>query len=216
MSKWMIIAAEHRLPRGTAFAAHRVLAVADGYGRCVRQFNGLASSLDPDSGDWRCKPIGFLPSDRLRVYDTAEHPYTALSIHGAVKGVSGLLDVVRRGEAAMIADRLDATDLALYLSAAREAMKRINAGSPGPSGGGGLPYPFLGLGPNSNSVFSTLLAAMGMSLPQIARGAWLVPGLGRRLLDDLHIRDISDSDRPRAESGFEKPSVSGADMFPRI
>jgi len=214
MSDWMIIGAEHRLPSGTAIAAHRVLAVADGLGRCVRQFNGLASSLDPDRGDWRCKPIGFLPSDRLRIYDTADHPHTALAIHGATRGGSGLLEVVRKGEAAIIAEKLDPSALGSYISAAREAMKRINSRSPGPAGGGGAPYPFLGLGPNSNSAFATLVAAMGLPLPTVGRGAWLTPGMGRRLLEDHQIKDISDRTRRRAASGSLNSPAGGTRMFP--
>jgi hypothetical protein len=124
------------------------------------------------------------------------------------------LEVVRKGEAAIIAEKLDPSALGSYISAAREAMKRINSRSPGPAGGGGAPYPFLGLGPNSNSAFATLVAAMGLPLPTVGRGAWLTPGMGRRLLEDHQIKDISDRTRRRAASGSLNSPAGGTRMFP--
>ena len=61
-------------------------------------------------------------------------------------------------------------------------MRRINALSDGPEGGAGLPYPFLGFGPNSNSFFATMLHAMGFDQPLFAQSARLVPGADRLFL----------------------------------
>ena len=62
------------------------------------------------------------------------------------------------------------------------AIKHVNALSQGPEGGAGLPYPFLGMGRNSNSFFSTLLHVMEFDEPAFARPARLVPGAGDLLL----------------------------------
>src|SRR5690606_18469299 len=80
---WSILAAELRIPRRTSFAAHRMIVVADSEGRAVRQLNGLASWYDRTGACWRHKPIGYLPSDRLRGYDTRTHPRTFMPINGA-------------------------------------------------------------------------------------------------------------------------------------
>ena len=193
MAVWILIAAEHRLPRGSALLAHRVLAVIDQGGSCVRQFNGLASVLDASTKSWRCKPIGFLPSDRLRVYDTAVDTHTSLPLHGARAGFMDLNQAIVRGDAASLAGPLNESDLNSYLALVRRTLAVINALSPGPSGGSGLAYPFLGFGPNSNSAFSTLVAAMGLACPSLPRGAWLAPGIGRYLLPEREISLIARS-----------------------
>ena len=68
------------------------------------------------------------------------------------------------------------------MAPALAAMRRINALSDGPEGGAGLPYPFLGFGPNSNSFFATMLHAMGFDQPLFAQSARLVPGARKLLL----------------------------------
>jgi hypothetical protein len=193
MALWTLIAAEHRLPPGGAVLAHRVLAVIDQGGRCVRQFNGLASALETASNSWRCKPIGFAPSDRLRIYDTAVDPHTWLSMHGARAGCHDMNQAILRGNAASLAGPLNEGELKSYLAVLCRTLSVINARSPGPSGGGGVSYPFLGLGPNSNSAFATLVAAMGLTCPALPRGAWLAPGLGRILLPYDELRSIAGS-----------------------
>ena len=70
MTGWSINAAELRIPRRSRFAAHRMIVIGDPKRDAVRQLNGLASWLDPASGGWLHKPIGYLPSDRLRGYDS--------------------------------------------------------------------------------------------------------------------------------------------------
>lgn len=179
MSDWSILAGELRIPWGTSMGAHRMIVVARG-GAAVRQINGLASWRD--GGRWRTKPIGYLPTDRLRGYDTALHPRTALPIHGVPPGSWTLAPAIASGATPILADKLTEADVAAILAPGLEALKRINALSEGPEGGSGVPYPFMGFGPNSNSFFSTLLRAMDFREPRFARPARIVPGEGRLLL----------------------------------
>ena len=94
MTGWIIAAAELRIPWSTSFAAHRMIVVVDPELNAVRQINGLASWYDRAGQRWRHKPIGYLRSDRLRGYDTLEHPRTFLPINGAPPGSRGR----RRGD----------------------------------------------------------------------------------------------------------------------
>ena len=182
MTGWTIAAAELRIPWGSDVAAHRMLVIADPQLNARRQFNGLASWYDRTSNTWRCKPIGYLPTDRLRGYDTARHPRTFMPINGIAPSSRELAPAIESGAAKVLADGLSEADLAARIAPALDAMKRVNALSEGPEGGAGLPYPFLGMGPNSNSFFSTLLHVMGFDEPTFARPARIVPGAGGLLL----------------------------------
>jgi hypothetical protein len=190
MTGWMIAAAELRIPWETSFAAHRMIVVANPAGEATRQLNGLASWFDPGGGAWRHKPIGYLPSDRLRGYDTHVHRQTWMPINGVASGSWHLKPAIETSAARVLADGLSEADLAARLAPALEAMKRINALSQGPEGGAGLPYPFLGFGRNSNSFFSTLLAAMDFVEPNFARPAILAPGAGSLLLPREVLEEI--------------------------
>ena len=190
MTGWAILAAELRIPWESAFAAHRLIVLANPQGEAVRQLNGLASWLEPTSGMWRHKPIGYLPSDRLRGYDTAMHRQSWMPINGVATGSSRLAAAIASGAARILADGLTEADVASCLAPALDALARINGLSPGPEGGAGLPYPFLGFGPNSNSFFSTLLVAMGFSEPAFNHPALLAPGTGRMLLPDAALEAI--------------------------
>jgi hypothetical protein len=190
MTGWTIAAAELRIPWETSFAAHRLVVIADPAGQATRQLNGLASWLDRSTGGWRHKPIGYLPTDRLRGYDTSSHRQTWMPINGLAPGSWRLAPAIETGAARVLADGLSEAGLADRLQPALEAMKRINALSAGPAGGAGLPYPFLGFGPNSNSFFSTLLAAMDFPEPSFARPAILAPGAGGLLLPRATLDEI--------------------------
>lgn len=182
MTGWSINAAELRIPRRSRVAAHRMIVIADPQRQAVRQLNGLASWLDPVSGGWLHKPIGYLPSDRLRGYDTAAHPRTFMPINGCAPG-SRLIDpAINAGAMRVLAYNLTIVDLEARLAPALAAMKRINALSDGPEGGAGLRYPFLGFGRNSNSFFSTMLHVMGFDEPAFANSAFIVPGARQLLL----------------------------------
>lgn len=195
MSAWKIAAAEHRIPKGTAFAAHKMVIVVDPEGRVVRQFNGLASWFDERAGRWRQKPIGYLPSDRLRAYDTDRSPQTFLPVHGCAPGGGSVDGAVAAGDVIVLAAPVERAALDARLAPALEAIARINALSPGPEGGSGVPYPFLGLGTNSNSVFATLVGSMGFALPAFRRPARIAPGCQTTLLSREEISALCDRSR---------------------
>lgn len=182
MSGWSINAAELRIPRRSRFAAHRMIVIADPDGNAVRQLNGLASWYDGAAKCWRHKPIGYLPSDRLRGYDTKSHPRTYMPVNGSVGPRWNIAAAVAAGVARTLAGDLVREDMELRLTPALEALRRINALSEGPEGGAGLPYPFMGFGRNSNSFFFTLLQAMGFDEPRFSNSAFVVPGARRLLL----------------------------------
>jgi hypothetical protein len=184
MTGWTINAAELRIPRRSRFAAHRMVVIADPSGRAVRQLNGLASWFDNELHAWRHKPIGYLPTDRLRGYDTKTHPRTFMPINGAVLPDWNIAPAIATGAARVLADDLDREGVEARLAPALDALRRINALSKGPEGGAGLPYPFMGFGPNSNSFFATMLRAMGFAVPTFANAAWLVPGAKGLLLPE--------------------------------
>lgn len=208
MTGWIIAAAELRIPWSTSFAAHRMFVVVDPGLTAVRQINGLASWYDRAGQRWRHKPIGYLRSDRLRGYDTLEHPRTFLPINGAPPGSRAVGEAIERDCVRVLAGGLTEADVEAMLAPGLETMRRINALSEGPEGGSGLPYPFLGFGHNSNSFFSTLLHAMSFDEPRFARPARIVPGargllLSKEMLDE--IRQLRSS-----TSGARKPAISSA------
>ena len=193
MTGWSINAAELRIPRQSRFVAHRMIVIADPKLDAVRQLNGLASWLDPASGGWLHKPIGYLPSDRLRGYDSAAHPRTFMPINGCAPRSRGIHAAVNAGAVRVLANGLTAAEVEAGLAPALEALKRINALSRGPEGGAGLRYPFLGFGRNSNSFFSTMLHAMGFDEPVFARSAFIVPGARGLLLAKDVLAEIRQS-----------------------
>jgi hypothetical protein len=193
MTGWTIAAAELRIPWGSNLAAHRMVVIADPSLNAVRQFNGLASWFDRPTQSWRCKPIGYLVSDRLRGYDTASHPRTFMPINGIAPGSRAIAPAIQSGAVKVLAANLTEADLSARLAPALQAIQRVNALSEGPEGGAGLPYPFLGMGRNSNSFFSTLLHVMEFDEPAFARPARIVPGAGNLLLS----KDVLAQLRPR-------------------
>src|SRR5580700_4137897 len=86
--------------------------------------------------DGEIKPIGYLPSDTLQVYGYNEETYYSPSENQAVVSSGSETQIMAQWDAAL------------------SAQAAINAE--------GLSYPFMGLGSNSNSVASTLDAAMGV------------------------------------------------------
>lgn len=208
MIGWSINAAELRIPRRSRFAAHRMVVIGDPKRDAVRQLNGLASWLDPASGGWLHKPIGYLPSDRLRGYDSAAYPRTFMPINGCGPRSRALHPAIEAGAVRVLADGLSAAELETRLAPALEAMRRINALSEGPEGGAGLRYPFLGFGRNSNSFFSTMLHVMGFEEQAFARSAYIVPGARGLLLGKDMLREIRQSSV--AITGARKSATSVA------
>ena len=208
MTGWIIAAAELRIPWSSRFAAHRMVLVVDPKLDAVRQINGLASWYDSAHQRWRHKPIGYLKSDRLRGYDTRQHPQTFLPINGAALRSRAVGEAIERGSVRILADKLSERDVEAMLAPGLDALKRINALSEGPEGGAGLPYPFLGFGRNSNSFFSTLLHTMEFDEPEFPRPARVIPGAGGLLLP----RPVLDEIRQlrSSTSGARKPAISPA------
>lgn len=182
MSGWSINAAELRIPRRSRVAAHRMIVIADASGRAVRQINGLASWFDDEHHTWRHKPIGYLPTDRLRGYDTKTHPRTFMPINGANSPDWTLAPAIAAGAVRVLADDLSRAEIDVRLAPALEALRRINGMTRGPDGGAGLPYPFMGFGRNSNSFFHTMIHALGFEPPVFVAPAVLVPGARHLLL----------------------------------
>lgn len=201
MSGWSINAAELRIPRRSRFAAHRMIVIADASGRAVRQINGLASWFHDEQHTWRHKPIGYLPTDRLRGYDSKTHPRTFMPINGAASPDWRLAPAIAAGAVRVLADDLSRDEIDIQLAPALEALRRINRLSKGPDGGAGLPYPFMGFGRNSNSFFTTMLHAMGFVEPTFAASAIIAPGARRLLLS----ADLLDSIRTGRQADEADP-----------
>lgn len=158
------------------FGVHGQLVVRDADGRIVRSYEGLATARDG-----RIKPIGYLPSDRIRAYVRAGLPWTTLT------------------EARHVRQRLfsgSEGELLLRLSTADAAAASINARN--------FAYPLFGLlgaRTNSNAVVSTLADVMGIAPP---RPQGFAPGHGVMLLDEaarMALRQnasVSTSDSPCA------------------
>ncbi|MGY8633214.1 hypothetical protein RAD15_12125 [Bradyrhizobium sp. 14AA] len=108
------------------------------------------------------KPIGHLPSDELRGY----HDQRFYKPNFAQTELAS-------GDQAEIMKRWDA---------GRAVLDKINARN--------IHYPWMGLGQNSNSFASTLIAAMGLTESPMPGGASVVPGARSMLLDPKDIQDI--------------------------
>lgn len=170
-----------------------MIVIADPQLNAVRQLNGLASWHDGAASVWRHKPIGYLPSDRLRGYDTAAHPRTFMPLNGCAPGTRNIAEAVKLGAARVLAGNLTQAEIEIRLAPALDALRRINALSEGPEGGAGLPYPFLGFGRNSNSFFSTMLHVMGFEEQAFANAALIVPGARGLLLPASELTRIRQS-----------------------
>ncbi|AZY52246.1 hypothetical protein ACLQ9F_11860 [Bordetella avium] len=146
-----------QFPIALAFG-HNLLVQTDGNRGLLSEVDGLATSK---SGT--IKPIGYLPSDQLKVYEFSR-PYLYRSIQRQVIIFSGeSIEVERRW-------------LAL-----RDGLHAINTLN--------LPYPILGLGRNSNSVASTLIRCMALDELPIPHSRF-APGQGLMLLPISTINDI--------------------------
>jgi hypothetical protein len=195
---WRLAAGEYRFGMGGLEAAHQMLLVLPPDRRPPRQIHGLAGWWDRRRGRWRCKPIGYLWSDRLRGYDTLTRPDLQLPVHG-LSGPGGHLDkAIAEGTVRLLSAPLSAPDAEAALAPALAALAAINALSPGPDGGAGLPYPFLGLGPNSNSVFRTLIAALGHDAVLFPDRSVFRPGAQTMLLDSAGLNAILQARRIEA------------------
>lgn len=188
-----------------------MIVIADASGRAVRQINGLASWFDEEHHAWRHKPIGYLPTDRLRGYDTKTHPRTFMPINGSASPDWNVVPAIAAGAVRVLADGFARDEIDLHLAPALEALRRINALSKGAEGGAGLPYPFMGFGRNSNSFFATMIHAMGFTVPSFSASAIIVPGvrsllLPAHLLDTIRTGGRPDQDEP---DDIDAPQTAG-------
>lgn len=138
--------------------SHNLLVLLSASGAVLEELDGLATSA---AG--RIKPVGYLPSDRLRVHRfTAPFLFQpgqrqALLLAGTEQAVRPCWQAALRGA---------------------EAINALHLG-----------YPILGMGRNSNSVTSTLIACMGLAEPALPRGRW-APGKGCLLLAPERIASL--------------------------
>ena len=161
MTNYSIV--EAQLPLVGGIGGHDLLVLKDSNNAVIGELDGLATGANG-----QIKPIGYLPSDTLKVYDYNQPTYYSSSEPQAL---------VTSGTQAEIMAKWDA---ALAAAAA------INSES--------LSYPFLGIGSNSNSVASTLDAAMGVHEPSIPGSAPITPGLGTLLLSPATIQAIQNQE----------------------
>lgn len=155
--RWQIRLAQYPI---LGLFSHNLLVLLSESGVVLEELDGLATS-----GAGRIKPVGYLPSDRLRVHRFAA-PFLFQPQQRQALLFEGAEAVVRqRWQAAVCGG---------------EAINALN-----------LAYPFLGLGPNSNSVTSTLIACMGLAEPLIVGGQW-APWRGVRVLAAQQIAAIGE------------------------
>ncbi|MHA0898918.1 MAG: hypothetical protein C6D10_01505 [Candidatus Liberibacter solanacearum] len=141
--------------------AHRLLTVFDSNKRFVAELDGLVVNKNG-----KIKPIGYLRSDRLKVFEfKSPHLY-----------------------------REDQEQVVLFSSTKEYVMRKWHLALRAKDilNEKYLPYPFLGMGENSNSVASTLIKCMGLEELEIPH-AKIAPYQGRILLDDSVITQIQNS-----------------------
>ena len=150
-----------QLPLRGLPAGHNLLVLLDPAGNPISQINGLAMS--PDG---QVKAIGFWPSDEIIVKERKRfdpdpnNPNFYSSNNPQVTIFSGIE-----------ADTMNYWAAAL---AGRDAINARDLNYP--------PFGVVGANGNSNSVASTLIAAMGFVEPSIPGSAWLAPKQGQMLL----------------------------------
>ncbi|GLK88267.1 hypothetical protein [Pseudomonas turukhanskensis] len=110
---------------------HNLLVFVDATGTVIAELDGLATSKTGS-----IKPVGYLPSDRLKVYQFSASYLYRHQQPRVVLYKGSRLEVQQRWAAAL---------------RGKDAINAL-----------GLAYPLFGLGRNSNSVTSTLIACMGL------------------------------------------------------
>lgn len=148
-----------QLPLIGGLAGHNFLVLLDPNGKVVGELHGLATDAEGHP-----KPIGNLPSDRLK-----SHSYNQTTYYDPEQAQTTLAS----GDQAKIMN---------LWTAATAAGNKMD--------GRDIHYPWMGLGQNSNSFASTLIAAMGLTEPPMSGGASVMPGARSMLLDPKDIRDI--------------------------
>jgi hypothetical protein len=170
---------EAQLPIVMGLAGHDLLAVLNPAGQVIQEFEGLATS---SSG--QIKPIGYLPSDTLKVYE-----------------FNGQYNYNSNESQALVVSSTTLAGLQPYINAMVTCKNDMNSEN--------LSYPFLGLGANSNSVASTLDACMGVPEPFIPNSALITPGVGTLLLPASTISSVQTANGLNQTSTAGDNYVSG-------
>ncbi|MBR0814906.1 hypothetical protein JQ544_25480 [Bradyrhizobium diazoefficiens] len=145
------------LPLLGGIAGHNFLVLIDPNGNVISEFHGLATDAEG-----RAKPIGNLPSDRLKGHHDKRWYQPDFAQAEVASG--------------------DQAKIMSLWNAAAAARTKMDARD--------IHYPWFGLGQNSNSYLSTLIASMGLTEPRLHGGAPVKPGAGSMLLDPEDIHDI--------------------------
>jgi predicted Zn-dependent protease len=161
---------ESQLPLVGGLGGHNLEVLIDPNGNIVAELDGLATSAPTAANpQGTVQAIGFFNSS-LKVYETAETSgYQGTYLYSSSQAQA----TVSTGTYAQIMAQWNS---ALSCGAA------INNEN--------LSYPFAGLGSNSNSVASTLVACMGETEPSISTNATFTPGVGTLLLTPATIQTI--------------------------
>lgn len=142
------------------FFGHNFLVLIDETGAVISELNGLATSKNG-----KTKPIGYLLSDRLKVYEFRK-AYFYKNTQQQITLLHANKEVILR-----------------KWNVALKTVNLINIKK--------LPYPLFGLGKNSNSVASTLIRCMGLYEPKIPGGA-IAPFSGEMVLSESEIKKLQD------------------------
>lgn len=177
------------------FAGHNFLVLLGPNGEIVGELHGMAR--DAKGG---IKPIGNMPDDRLK---SAEYP-------GDIERSPFDGPAYRPDSAqAELASGDQATIMNLW-NAARAAAAKMDELD--------IQYPWMGLGQNSNSFASTLIATMGLTEPPMPGGASITPGARSTLLEPKAVQDIQRQFNINAPGSQDiqnpapQPTIDGADQ----
>lgn len=170
-----------QLPLALGLGGHNLLVLLDPDGNVVAELDGEATDANGAS-----KPIGYLPSDRLMVKE-----------HNG--GIGGYYRPDLEKTTIASGDQKTITNFWNAARAAQEQINRLN-----------LPYPSLGFGNNSNSVASTLIAAMGLDDAPIPGLPRLTPGAGNMLMEPEAIQNIQRQYDIKAPRSNVIPDTSSA------
>lgn len=148
--------------------------------------------------DGNPKPIGHLPSDELKGYDDRHYYEPNFAQTELASG--------------------DQAEMMKRWNAGKAALDKMNARN--------IHHPWMGLGQNSNSFASTLIAVMGLTVPPMPGGAPVMAGARSMLLDAKDIQGIQrqfNIDLPRSEDtsntglqpdGVDQPNALDAARWP--
>ncbi|ALR06385.1 hypothetical protein XFHB_05505 [Xylella fastidiosa] len=152
---YSIILSQLRIAR---LLGHNLLVLKDNSGKLISEIDGLATSKNGET-----KPVGYLPSDRLKAFE-----FKSAFLYESSQAQIALINANKE-------ICLNKWNVAL------NAITLINTKN--------LPYPIFGLGKNSNSVTSTLIRCMDLHEPQIPSGG-IAPFSGEILLSEAEIEKL--------------------------